>query len=88
MCSEVLEIEEGMQRSVKQGAEVGAMKNRVAQLYGTLDKFQFESVDAITTHEIESAKDEARARRKQLNRDIERLRCKLEELHTGGLTGK
>jgi len=60
--------------------QLGKAKSGIAQLYGTLDKFQFEAVDAIMVGELTSGKEEARGKRKQLNREIEALRIKLEEM--------
>ena len=55
-------------------------RNEARQWNGSLEKFQYERVDSLITADLTTAKDEAKAKRKALNRSIEDLRGKMESL--------
>ncbi|KAK3241228.1 hypothetical protein CYMTET_48979 [Cymbomonas tetramitiformis] len=53
--------------------DLAKAKSELAQLNGKLEKLQLEGIDSVTVGELCSGKEEARAKRKQLNRDIDVL---------------
>ena len=55
--------------------------SQLAQLNGKLDRFQFESVDAVATGDLSSGKSDAKAMRKDLNAGVDALRVRINELH-------
>ena len=62
--------------------ERNELVNELVQVSGTLDKIQFEGVDAIITAELTSGKAAARNRRKGLNVRCESLRTMALALHS------
>ena len=55
--------------------------NDLAQVSGNLDKLQFSGVDSVITAELQSGQQNARERRKNLNRAAEELRERIIKLH-------
>ena len=49
---------------------------------GKLDRFQFESVDAVATGDLSSGKSDAKAMRKALNAGVDVLRERVTALHS------
>eukprot|EP00617_Octactis_speculum_P002357 CAMPEP_0185781304 /NCGR_PEP_ID=MMETSP1174-20130828/101860_1 /TAXON_ID=35687 /ORGANISM="Dictyocha speculum, Strain CCMP1381" /LENGTH=115 /DNA_ID=CAMNT_0028471225 /DNA_START=140 /DNA_END=487 /DNA_ORIENTATION=+ len=60
--------------------ELAEAKNRLAQLNGLLEKFQFTEVDAVDTANLHSGKSQARAQRKGLNSEVDGLRERIIDL--------
>ncbi|CAM9775684.1 unnamed protein product [Ectocarpus sp. 12 AP-2014] len=48
-------------------------KLELAQIVGSLEKFQFNEVDAVATHGLTTGKDEVRQQRKDLTREVTAL---------------
>lgn len=63
----------GHQSAGVQRDDLAKAKSDLAQLNGKLEKLQLEGIDSVTVGELCSGKEEARAKRKQLNRDIDVL---------------
>ncbi|GMI23145.1 hypothetical protein TrCOL_g6779 [Triparma columacea] len=57
-----------------------ASRNDLRQYVGNLEKFQFVKVDAIITADLQSGKEEARTRRKNLTARCEAVRTKQVEI--------
>ncbi|GMI11725.1 hypothetical protein TrLO_g5507 [Triparma laevis f. longispina] len=53
-------------------------RNECRQWSGNLEKFQYVKVDSIITAELSTGKDEAKAKRKELNKHCEELRSTME----------
>lgn len=51
--------------------------SNIAQLNGSLEKFQFVKVDGVITGGLTSGKDDAKAKRKELNKNCEELRARI-----------
>mmetsp|Transcript_25566 Transcript_25566/g.33160 ORF Transcript_25566/g.33160 Transcript_25566/m.33160 type:complete len:213 (+) Transcript_25566:110-748(+) len=70
----ISDIDEGWSSSRLSLEELYSAKNVLAQTLGCIDKFQFEGVDAVVTFELTSGQEEAKSRRKALNRNVSTLR--------------
>ena len=55
------------------------LRNELAQLHGNANKLLATRIDAILTSELISGRDDARAIRKQLIKDVEKLIDKVED---------
>lgn len=76
----VHEVEQAVELGLDD-ASLAAAKNRLAQLNGDLERFQFGKVDAVETTELTSGKAQAKQQRKRLNDEVEALRSRTAELH-------
>ncbi|CAM9379196.1 unnamed protein product, partial [Scytosiphon promiscuus] len=74
------QLEEALRKTTKvvvsQGSQLEDLlqaKLELAQIIGTLEKFQFNEVDAVVTHGLSSGKGEVRQQRKDLTRAVSEL---------------
>ena len=65
---------EGIEHAARQAdAPFLLLKDKVAKLYGDIDRFQQQRVDTISSSELKSAKEQVKARRKVLTNKLEVL---------------
>ena len=57
----------------EQAAQLGALRGELAQLHGSANKLLATRIDAILTSELISGRDDARAKRKALIKQVEKL---------------
>mmetsp|Transcript_53243 Transcript_53243/g.147593 ORF Transcript_53243/g.147593 Transcript_53243/m.147593 type:complete len:111 (-) Transcript_53243:282-614(-) len=82
MSSMVDEFQGTIEGGASEPEELLAIKSQLAQLNGKLDRFQFESVDAVATGDLSSGKSDAKAMRKALNAGVDVLRERVTALHS------
>jgi len=78
MSKRVEEVEGILQTTPPDQFEAG-LRGELAQLHGNANKLLATRIDAILTSELISGRDDARAIRKQLIKDVEKLIDKVEE---------
>lgn len=61
--------------------ELLEVKQELAQMVGTLEKFQFNEVDAVVTHNLNSGKDEVRRQRRALTDTVTALGEEAARMH-------
>ena len=64
------------------GAQIGAIKTDLGQLYGSIDKMLNCQVDAVSTAELTSGKDDARSLRKELVVRAQKTLDKIQETNS------
>ena len=60
--------------------ELLSVKSAAAQFNGSLEKFQYVKVDSIVTADLRTGKEEAKQRRKKMNKQCEKLREGVKDL--------
>ena len=74
----------GFQSAVKTGranpSQLGVIKGELGQLYGDLEKLQYNEIDAVVTGDLQSGREDAKALRKNLTRRTAKLLDTVKEL--------
>ena len=65
---------------VSSAKELLSVKSAAAQFNGSLEKFQYVKVDSIVTADLRTGKEEAKQRRKKMNKQCEKLREGVKDL--------
>jgi len=78
MMTKRVEEVEGLLQNTPGQFDAG-LRNELAQLHGNANKLLATRIDAILTSELISGRDDARAIRKQLIKDVEKLIDKVED---------
>ena len=75
---------EGFQKAVNEGTASGAqlsvIQDALAQLYGNLEKLQFNEIDAVVTGDLTSGRVDAKQRRKALSKRTSQMLSEVERL--------
>jgi len=76
------QVENVLSKLTAPGAQIGAIKAELGQLYGNIDKMLNCQVDAVSTAELTSGKDDARALRKALVVRAQKTLDKIQETNS------
>ena len=77
-----MQVENVLSKLTAPGAQIGAIKAELGQLYGNIDKMLNCQVDAVSTAELTSGKDDARALRKALVVRAQKTLDKIQETNS------
>jgi len=77
-----MQVETILRKASAPGVQIGAIKADLGQLYGNIDKMLNCQIDAVSTAELNSGKDDARALRKEICLRAQKTLDKIEDANS------